>query len=323
MKILVTPLDWGLGHATRLVPVIKWLIENNHDVIIAGSGNSLEVLKRNFPNIKTLTLQSFSPWYNARLGVASSILLQIPKFLFCYYREFLTTKRIVKRHGIDTIISDNRYGVYSKKSKSYIITHQLTPKCGIKILEPLEPLLARLLARWVNKFDECFIPDISPYPNGLSGELSNPQYIKIPYRYIGVLSRLRPAVGKTSDTDTIEWLGIISGQEPHRTIFEKEVIKLFKTKNGRCVIVCGKIGNEHPSKDGQIEIYPYLGIEELSFFMQNARNIVCRSGYSTIMDLYRMKKRAYLSATPQQAEQEYLAELLNKKYGFEKLNLHL
>lgn len=313
MKILVSPLDWGLGHATRLIPIINWLIDHKHEIIISGSGNSLEILKKTFPNLKAINLKSFSPWYNSKIGVAISILIQIPKFLYCIYREQKATKRIVKKNNIDLIISDNRYGVRSSLCKSYIITHQLSPKCGIKYLSTFEPLLACILASFINKFNKCLIPDIKPFPDGLSGELSNPRYIKIPIQYIGILSHLTNNTKQTNDETPITWLGIISGQEPHRTLFEKEITEIFRKKEGRRVIVCGKItNNNQKSNYNGIEIYPYLKSNELSKTINLADNIICRAGYSTIMDMYALNKKATFIPTPNQAEQEYLAKNLKE-----------
>jgi hypothetical protein len=315
MKLLVTPLDWGLGHATRLIPIVRWLIDNNHDVILAGSGNSLKLLTDEFPKLKHVQLKSFRPWYNATIGVALSILIQTPKFLYCYHREKHTVKRLVEQHGIECIISDNRYGVRSGSCKSYIITHQLTPKCGIGMLERFEPLFARLLARWINRFDCCLIPDIKPCPNGLSGKLSDTRYLKIPHKHIGALSRLKTDIRTTDEEPPIEWLGIISGQEPHRTMFEEELKKMFGEKTGRRVIICGKVAttNTQTTANG-IETYSYADTYQLSKMIHAAHNIVCRSGYSTIMDLYTMKKKAILIPTPGQAEQEYLSEYLKNAY---------
>lgn len=313
MKILVTPLDWGLGHATRMVPLIRRLVADGHEVVLAGSGESLRLLEMEFPTLSSVKFRSFSPRFSNRVGVATSILMQIPSFLWACVRERRETERLVRMLDIDCIISDNRYGVHSKRCKSYFVTHQLTPRSGVAMLQRFEPLLACLLSRFINKYDGCLIPDVKPYPHGLSGELSNPRYVKVPIHYVGALSRMTKEES-ADDNNPIDWLCIVSGQEPHRTAMERDMLRLLREKKGRRVLVCGRVTDQtKPNEQHGINVYPFATAKELSCLIRNARNIVSRSGYSTIMDLYVMRKNAILLPTPGQAEQEYLSLYIAKK----------
>lgn len=315
MKILVSALDWGLGHATRIEPIINYLEDNGHSVVIAGSGNSLQLLKRDFPNLECAELQSFSPWFFKHLPQWLAIAIQVPNFLLSIKKEYKLTQSLLNKYDIDIIISDNRYGVRSEKCKSYIITHQTSPKISSWCPHWFEKILSKRLCKYINKFDECLIPDKEPAPNGLSGILSDTQYVTTSIRYIGYLSRLSLAKGECM-TNNVKWLAIVSGPEPQRTLLEKSISNFFKQKDGRRVIIQG-LANKHESNtiDG-IEYISHCSPTELKSLIKNADNIICRSGYSTLMDLLTLNKKALLIPTPGQAEQEYLA-IRAKELDFE------
>ncbi len=308
MNVLISPLNWGLGHATRVVPLIHRMLEEGHNIFIAGSGQSLEVLKNALPDRvaeRALPLHSFSPRLS-HVGCLQwlVIALQLPYFFFCIVWEYVWTQHYVRKHAIDLIISDNRYGLRSARCRSLLVTHQLQPRiasCRAWFVRLLESIVARVLQRYIAKFDECLVPDTATDGTGLSGELSRADNPKIKVRAIGILSRMPDMQAvRTSDESHICCLGIVSGPEPQCTKFKNALLTLFSKTPGRHVIVCGDTDAESLSRD-----------------IVSAKHVVCRAGYSTIMDLVKLGKKAILVPTPGQAEQEYLARHMSEKFGFQ------
>lgn len=316
MKILVSPLDWGLGHATRIVPIIRRLQKKGHTIDIAGSGKSIALLRLEFPELQCFELKSFSPRFFKSNAQWLAIAMQVPQFLFAILREKRATQKLVNQNNYDVIISDNRYGVRDSRCRSIILTHQLSPHIAKWCPKFIEKLLAFAICSLVNKFDFCLIPDIHTYPRGFVGELSQPLGLKIPMHAIGILSRLTNT--KAEEISPIDWLAIISGPEPQRTVFENLILAKFKTQTGKCVIIRGLANKIEHTKTDDIELYSHCDAATLSILIQNSRTIICRSGYSTIMDLIAMEKKALLVPTPEQAEQEYLAQRM-REFGFEAI----
>lgn len=320
MRILVSPLDWGLGHATRSVPIIRRLLKKGHEVDIAGSGRSIALLQQEFPDLQCFELKSFSPKFFHGNAQWLAIALQVPKFLIAIFSEKRATQTLVNQRGYDAIISDNRYGVRDRRCRSILVTHQLSPRIAKHCPAFLERILAYAICGLANKFDYCLVPDIQLFPTGLVGELSRPRRLKIPIHAIGILSRLN--CNEAKQITSINWLSILSGPEPQRTIFENLILEQFKRLSGKRVIVRGVAEKmEHTEIDG-IELLSHCDAPTLSTLIQNSRVIVCRSGYSTIMDLVSMKKTALLVPTPGQAEQEYLAVRM-QEFGFKTCEQNL
>lgn len=301
MKILISPLDWGLGHATRTSALIKQLLADGHDIVISGSGKSIKFLQSDYPYLRSIELNSFSPFFFRHAPQWIAITLQVPWFLLCQLREWIRTQRIMTNEHFDMIISDNRYGVRCTKCKSILITHQLSPITASWAPQWINTAFAWCLSIWINKFDEIWVPDIYPYPNGLAGELAKPTYIRTKIKTIGLLSRLEQYA--PSNLPPIEHLAIISGPEPQRTIMEDMIRNIFSHLDGEKIIFNGR---------------QHTNAIELSSCIQRAKNIYCRSGYSTIMDLVKLNKTANLIATYGQAEQEYLCERM-VKFGFKHI----
>lgn len=317
MKVLVSVLDWGLGHASRTSEIVSREIAAGNEVILAGSGRSLELLSGDHPQLRTINLESFSPWFTRHLPQWVAITLQVPKIAYYTYRENRETQKIVEREGIERIISDNRYGVRSNKCESILITHQTTPTTSSWAPQTFNNIFARCLSLWINKFDEVWIPDIAPYPNGLAGELSNCKNITARTKTIGILSRMNLTERHAEGTH-IDRLAIISGPEPQRSILEEDITKIFEGTTGNNVIVRGIVSDKQSkTKKNGIEYIGHCDAQQLRDLIDNADDIYCRSGYSTIMDLWALNKRASLRATNGQAEQEYLEKRM-EKYGFKK-----
>jgi predicted glycosyltransferase len=334
MRILICPLNWGLGHASRDVLIVHRLLEAGHEVVIAGDGAVLAFLKAEFPKLKSIHLPtSIRITYFKHLPAWLKIFIISPLLLYGFIIERYRLKKIVRKIHPDVVISDNRYGLWSEDVKSILITHQCSIKFPgfMKFLEYPAALFIRLL---IEGFDICWIPDYEG-PQNLSGDLSHRFPPPSNASYIGPISRFSmPAmptenayqtgrtdqVKKTPDADL---LILLSGPEPQRTRLEKTVLKQVHSLPVNTIILQGL-----PGKNETVEIGPshtmisHLPSRELKGLIQNARFIICRSGYSSIMDLAELKKKALIIPTPGQTEQEYLADYLAKKGMFLSCSQH-
>lgn len=306
LKILVAPLNWGLGHATRCIPIIKELINQNVEVLLASDGRSYELLKSEFPQLKLYKLTPYDVIY-ASESMIFNIAAQLPKILIAIYKEHKSFSKIIHSEKIDGIISDNRFGCYHNDVYSVYLTHQLNIKIPLKPVEMFTRLVNRKI---IDRFDECWIPDY-PGKGNISGELSKPNKISNS-KFIGTLSRFEfKEVQKKYDV-----LALLSGPEPQRSIFEKLVFEQLKKLPLKSAIIQGKTEvNEKILKDN-IEIFSHLKESELNDVILSSDVIIARSGYSTIMDLIQLKKPALIVPTPGQTEQEYLADKLFKRKLF-------
>ncbi len=301
-KIIVAPLNWGLGHAARCVPIIHFLLENKFIPVIASDGKALLFLQQEFPNLESIELPSYGISYAKNLK--TSLLFQLPKIYSAVQKEEKAIDRYIKENKtVVGVISDNRFGVRSVKVPSIYITHQIQVFSGI-----ITAISSKIHQHIINKFDQCWIPDSKEQT--LSGELSNPQELKIPYRFIGSLSRF----SKEELPIKNDVLIILSGIESQRKSFELMLLNKFKNYEEKVVLVQGKIENQQTIKEqNKITIHNYLLSSELEKEINQSRIIVCRSGYSSIMDLAILEKKVYFIPTPNQPEQEYLAKYLSEE----------
>jgi UDP:flavonoid glycosyltransferase YjiC (YdhE family) len=308
-KILVTPLDWGLGHATRCVPIINELLNRNCTVIIGGSGESLELLKKEFPTLTFLSLPAYRPIYPSSGSMFLKMLTQLPRFLSTIKQEHAAIEQIIKISKIDLIISDNRFGCWSDAVPSVFITHQtniLLPK-RFKWLSPIVRSLNHSLIR---RFSACWIPD---YPDGrsLAGKLRSLTGKKqeVSIKYIGVLSRFGPPKPREILYDIV---CILSGPEPQRSAFEKIATDELSRSGLRYFVVRGIV-----SPNNEMEKNPhcinFLNGSDLQVIIEQSEYVLARSGYSTIMDMSTLGKKVIFVPTPGQTEQEYLAARLKAK----------
>jgi uncharacterized protein (TIGR00661 family) len=310
-RILITPLDWGLGHATRCIPIILNLIQREQEVLIGGSGESLELLRKEFPRLPTFDLPPYAPRYSSSgAGMIARMIFQLPKFIRTISEEHAAVEKIVERENIDIVISDNRYGCWSSQVPSVFITHQsniLMPKRFgwlAKVVRSKNEALIR-------KFSYCWIPD---FPDGqsLAGDLINfgKFKTKVNVDYIGALSRFANSEGQ-SDVSNYKYkcLAICSGPEPQRSFLENTLAKQLENSDISYFIVRGKISTAATTNENSAD---YLTTKDLKNKILESEFIIARSGYSTIMDLSTLRKKAIFIPTPGQTEQEYLAKRLKK-----------
>lgn len=311
-RILIAPLDWGLGHATRCIPIIKELIDLNCDVLIAADKKNFLLLKKEFPNTVFLPCKGYKIRYSrSKKYFSLQLFFQLPKIIFSIFREKNWLSKMVKLHSIDAVISDNRFGMYHKKIPSIYISHQLSIKTRNKFSEIIAQ---KIHYYFIKKYSACWIPDKKI--NGLAGELSHPKKIPQNVVYIGPLSRFKPI----KDPEKVyDLLITISGPEPQRSIFEKIIIQQLKDFAGKALVIRGIPSEEnfYSSLNDSITLVNHLPANELNTIIEQSKIIISRSGYTTVMDLAALEKKAILIPTPGQTEQEYLAKYLSeKKYFF-------
>ncbi|HKJ67034.1 MAG TPA: glycosyltransferase family protein [bacterium] len=312
-RILFAILNWGLGHATRSIPLIKALSRQN-EVIIASTGRSLELLKQEFPDHSFIDFPDYGSHYS-KFGflLIPYLGLQIPVILWRLFRERRKTERYVEEHNIDFLISDSRFGVYSKEVPSYFITHQLRFPLP-RLLQWMSPMSEWYNRYFFNQYDKIFVVDVKDSPN-LSKDLSHTGKIADHdgLVYIGALSSIPPR----ETTEDIDVLVTISGPESARTLFEETILSQIKDIEGRKVVILGKPDEpSHLQNGSDLEIFNHVSRERMTDLMNRSRLIVCRSGYSTVMELVALSKPALLVPTPGQTEQQYLAEYYDKSNMF-------
>lgn len=309
-NVLVAPLNWGLGHAARVIPIIDNLIKNNFSVLIAADGDALNYLKHEFPHLQCIKLHDIKIKY-AKKNLFLKILIQSPKIIYKAIVEHFLLHQLIKKHPVDLVISDNRFGLWNKHTYNIFITHQLKLMFPPK-LTFLSPVYQIFLKNVINKYDECWVPD---FPNHyLSGELSCPDNIPPKTKFIGPLSRFKRYNQNKKVEKKHDLLFILSGPEPQRTIFENIIFEQIKNKSLNIALVRGL--KKKSDLTSPAETFGIVHSEQLFRLIQQSELIICRSGYSSIMDLIITKKKAILVPTPGQTEQEYLARHLQSQKQF-------
>lgn len=304
-NILVAPLNWGLGHATRCIPIIRALQENGHIPILASDGIALDLLRKEFPYLKMLELPSYQIEY-AKKGkhFKWKLLKSLPNMTAAILKEKKIVEKWIIEHDIDGIISDNRLGVYNKKVPSVYITHQLNVMTGNTTW-----LTSKIHQYIIRKFNICWIPDLEGTPN-LAGDLSHSKNKKLNLKYIGPLSRLHK---KTVD-NKYQLMIVLSGPEPQRTLLEEKLKVEIERYPNKTLFVKGIIEKEQKKEQVEnISYYNYMNSKQLEQAFNESSLILCRSGYTSIMDLAQLDKKAFFIPTPGQYEQLYLAKKLERE----------
>lgn len=303
-RILVAPLNWGLGHATRCIPIIRALEDDNFTAIIASDGAALELLKKEFPHLEFYQLPSYNIRYSRfPFLLKFKLLLKIPHILKTISEERKFTEDLVQRKNISGIISDNRWGVRSKMVPSVFITHQVHVLSGLFTF-----ISSKIQQNYIQKFTECWIPDVSGR-NNLSGTMSLPHKLQLPVKYLGILSRFK----KEDLPGNYEILALVSGPEPQRGILENILLGQLKNIKAEICLVRGIVEEKKSEvKTGNLTVFNYLNSQELEHLINSSKFIVCRPGYTSVMDLVKLGKSAYFIPTPGQPEQQYLARRLEK-----------
>jgi uncharacterized protein (TIGR00661 family) len=302
--ILVAPLNWGLGHATRCIPLIQGLLEQSFNVIIASDGAALAILQKEFPILPFVELPSYSISYPKNGAYFRwKLLLKLPAIKKTMQAEKKLIQTMVSDGLIDGIISDNRFGIRNDKIPSVFITHQLNVLSGITSV-----FSTRMHRSIIKQFDECWVPDVENQEN-LSGNLGHLKKIVPNVKYLGILSRMEPEnVSKKYDI-----LAILSGPEPQRTLFEEKILESLSGTDYTTLLVRGVVGKTQvQSKLGNISIVNFMQSKDLESAINESAIVIARSGYTTLMDLSVMGKKVFFIPTPGQYEQLYLAQRMQK-----------
>ncbi|NQV51622.1 MAG: hypothetical protein HQ500_00475 [Flavobacteriales bacterium] len=302
-RVLVAPLHWGLGHAARCIPLIQEQLDLGLEVVVAASGGPLALLKEHFPSLRFVALPFKTITYPADGNMVRHFTWHGLGLMASIWKEHRKLQRLVRSESIDLVISDSRFGLWSRHCRCVFVSHQ------IKIMSPRFEGLINRLNRWVmNQYDEVWIPDHAQSP-GLAGELSHPDKMPKHYRYIGPLSRF---AGKPESKSGDSWkvVAVISGPEPQRSIFEAEVARRLIEGGERALILEGKPDDPKESYIDQLTVVHHLDDNRLAEALVSADLVIARSGYSTIMDLNALGvQNVEYHPTPGQTEQEYLAQL--------------
>ncbi len=303
-SILVAPLNWGLGHATRCIPIIKALEDEGYEPILGSDGKALSLLRKEFPNLKYYELPELKISYAKRgFWFIFKLISQFLKFFKTYQQERKIINKIVEEQNLKGIISDNRLGLFHHAVPSVVITHQLKVYAG-----GFTWLSTFFHQFFISKYHECWIPDRKERPN-MSGKLGHLKRSRLKLRYIGYLSRF-----EIKDYPTIyDVLIIISGPEPQRSKLEKIMLSEFSDYNGKVALVKGLVEDEMScTEEHGIKVFNFLTASELEKMILQSKVIISRSGYSSLMDLGKLNKPVVLIPTPGQSEQQYLAKSMKK-----------
>jgi len=322
-RVFFAVLNMGLGHASRSLPIIREFLNKGWEIIVGSSGRSLLFLRKELNHVQFIELPDYKLTYSEHGVSLVKIVKQLPHVFKMIQKENKLTEDIIRKYRIDMVFSDHRYGCYNHKVPSYFISHQL------RFIFPTFLRSIEFMGFWFNrifhkKYRGVIVPDDLNGKNGLlSGRLSSHQN-KSRYHFIGILSSL------TTENDFAEDIDIcvsISGPEPQRSVMENLVLNQINLFPGKKVVVLGRPELDdvkHLSSD--ITIYPHLNRQEMANLFNRSKLIISRSGYSTVMELAELGKKALFIPTPGQTEQIYLAQRfknLGWHYSVEQKNLNL
>ena len=280
--------------------------------MVAGNDPQRRFIEESFPGIKTIHLEGYNVRYsNTYSGFLLTLLSQLPRLLRTIRHEREWLEEQVAAYGFDGVISDNRYGLYHNKVPSVIITHQLQVQTGMGSFA--DQLTRQQHYSYLQRFGQCWVADMPGTPN-LGGILSHPPVIPPQAKYIGLLSQMQQP---QAFSDGNHLLILLSGPEPQRTILSDMLWGQLKDYTGKVVFVEGS-SQVTPRENIPVNMSYYMRLtrQQLQPLIEQASMVVCRSGYSSLMDLLMLRRKAILIPTPGQTEQEYLARHLQEQGVF-------
>lgn len=313
-KILICPLDWGLGHATRCIPIINNLLHYGFGVVVAGDNRPLLLLQKEFPQLEFIRFEGYDIKYPRGENMNIRMMLFAPLILYRIIKEHQILKKIIEQHKIDIVISDNRFGLWNGGVYSIYITHQVAIKVP-RHFSIAGLILYKLHCFFIEKYDECWIPDNKGVDN-LSGDLTHLKAIPMNASFIGILSRFSNLEFELQRI-LYDVVVVLSGPEPQRSILSKKIKEQLLITSLKALIVEGITEvYEEIILSENINVVTHLTQKNLAIKMKQAKLIVCRPGYSTLMDLSTLGLKAAFIPTPGQTEQLYLAEYMKEENCF-------
>lgn len=310
-KVLVAPLDWGLGHATRCIPLIAAFQEQGCEVVLAADGTAASLLRQAFPHLRLLQLKGYRVRYSRNAGLLPlALLLQLPRLLVVMQYEKRWLAALLEKEQFDLVVSDNRPGFWTKKARTVYITHQLQILSGMGAW--MDQLLLKLHLRIMRNFHHIWVPDMDGTAS-MAGILSHPPKYPRKVQYIGPISRFKSG---TSTSKDIDLLIVLSGPEPQRSILEASLLKEASAFDGKIVLVQGKENSHLPKLADAVSVISLANSETLYHLLMRTKLVICRSGYTSLMDLLSLQIKAVLVPTPGQTEQAYLAKRMEALHCF-------
>lgn len=301
-RILFSALNWGLGHVMRSIPIIRELQQNENTIIIACDDEQKTFFVTEFPSIEIEFLEGYQFNFSGKGNFGMDLFRSFPKLHKNIKNERKTATLLVIKHKIDLIISDQRFGFQHPDTKNVIISHQL------KLLAPwYQRMINFYYQHYLKQFDEIWVPDAVEKEQRITGKLTQSNFKNA--HFIGFLSRFSPI----KIENKYAFGAIISGPYPYNKQLLALVLEKFKTMNAPCFIISSNVENEQID---QITLVKYESTTQMEHWLKQAKCIISRSGYSTIMDLNIMGLKGILIPTPGQYEQIYLAEQLKDDAQF-------
>ena len=314
--VCISPLDWGLGHATRCISLIRSFESLDYKIYIASESKQEVILREAFPTATFLHLKGYRIWYTKNNALfILGIMIQIPKIVAAIFNEYFWLKRTAKKYQFDLIVSDNRFGFFHKKIKNVFITHQLELQTPFAWSTRLNQAITYSI---INKYTACWIADMKP-PHNLSGDLANPKKLpNTPIWYMNCLSRLQEVASLNLVNENNQegncFLGIVSGPEPQRTLLENILWEQGNALGERFVVLAGLPDKQsYHKKTTKGALYHHLNGAALKKEIKKAEYIICRGGYTTLMELIPFQKKLIFIPTPGQTEQAYLGKYWQSK----------
>lgn len=312
-NIFICPLDWGIGHATRCVPIINEFIEQGANVIIGADNKPLAFLKNEFPDLDFIKFAGYRFKYPKSKRMALSMMKSAPKILQDIETENQFLQELIGEKEINAVVSDNRFGLWSKNIPTIFMTHQINIQIPA-YLSIFNRMLLQMNSKYINNFDELWVPDVEDDIN-LSGDLSHGFNIPDTY-YIGPMTRFSRA-NYSQGNPINDLLVMLSGPEPQRSMLEEKILNQLKDTTYKAVVLRGLPDKtEVYDLNENIKVYSHMNTNSFQELLQTSKLVICRPGYSSIMDLAVLGKKAILIPTPGQTEQEYLAKFHSVKGHF-------
>ncbi|MBS1647296.1 MAG: glycosyltransferase [Bacteroidetes bacterium] len=308
----MAPLDWGMGHSARCVPLIQQLQKQNNQIVVACTPEQKKFLEQELFGVQYTLCFGYRVRYSKVIPLWLKLFWQAPRLLLLIKKEQQWLQQYTNNNDIDLIISDNRFGLYHSSIPSIFITHQLNIQTPI-----LKKASNRVHFFFLKKYHRIWVPDYAEKEKRLSGILSEADTRLQNITFINPLSRLKKHEN-TNEEKKYDVLLLLSGAEPQRSLLEQKLLFMYKDASSlKIALVRGSSAETKKNIPKNVTVYPYASSKQLQHLLEVSKKIICRSGYSTLMDLHAVEKKATLIPTPGQSEQEYLARYWHEKFDFE------